>query len=151
MDPFVPIGFVVGGRTEATDDDWGHVEAVIELDDTRFDTDVVAGLEEFSHLCVVFVFHLVNEADIVMGARHPRGNQAWPKVGMFAQRAKMRPNRLGVSYCRLLSVDSLRLHVRGLDAVDGTPVVDIKPYMREFEPTDTHQPTWASELMKRYY
>ena len=146
-----PIGTVVGGRSDAIDDDWGAVEAVIRLDGERFAADVVAGLDEFSHLCVVFVFHLVDEDDIVTGARHPRGNPDWPSVGMFAQRAKMRPNRIGVSYCRLVRVDGLDLHVRGLDAIDGTPVVDIKPYMKEFEPTGTHQPAWATELMTGYY
>ncbi|HEY2213479.1 MAG TPA: SAM-dependent methyltransferase [Acidimicrobiales bacterium] len=146
-----PIGTVVGGRTEPIDDDWGGVEAVIRLDAERFDADVVAGLDQFSHLCVVFIFNLVDEADIVTGARHPRGNPDWPMVGMFAQRAKMRPNRIGVSYCSLVRVDGLDLHVRGLDAIDGSPVVDIKPYMKEFEPTDTHQPSWATELMTGYY
>ncbi len=110
--------------------------------------DALTGLDAFSHLCVVFHFHLVDEADIVSGARHPRGNPDWPKVGMFAQRAKMRPNRLGVSNCALLGVHVLDLHVRGLDAVDGTPVLDVKPFMREFEPSGTRQPTWAMELMQ---
>ena len=146
-----PIGVVVGGRTALDDDDWGAVESVIRLDGDRFAPDVVAGLDAFSHLCVVFQFHLVDEADIVSGARHPRGNPDWPKVGMFAQRAKMRPNRLGVSNCALVAVQVLDLHVRGLDAVDGTPVLDVKPFMREFDPTGTRQPTWATELMQGYY
>ena len=147
-----PIGLVVGGRTEAIDDNWGGVAAIIRLDSGRFDADAVAGLDQFSHLCVVFQFHLVDESDVVRGARHPRGNPDWPKVGMFAQRAKMRPNRLGVSYCSLEKVDGLDLHVRGLDAVDGTPVLDVKPYMIEFEPKGTtHQPAWATELMAGYY
>jgi tRNA-Thr(GGU) m(6)t(6)A37 methyltransferase TsaA len=146
-----PIGVVVGGRGEAIDDDWGSVEAVIQLDVDRFGPDAVAGLDAFSHLLVVFHFHLVEEATVVTGARHPRGNPDWPAVGMFAQRAKMRPNRLGVSSCALLGVDGLALHVRGLDAVDGTPVLDVKPFMREFEPVDTHQPAWATELMQGYY
>jgi tRNA-Thr(GGU) m(6)t(6)A37 methyltransferase TsaA len=147
-----PIGIVVGGRSEAIDDDWGAVEAVIALDAERFDPDAVVGLDAFSHLCVVFQFHLVTESDVVTGARHPRGNRDWPKVGMFAQRAKMRPNRLGVSHCELLGVNELRLSVRGLDAVDGTPVLDIKPFMAEFEPTgEIRQPAWATELMRGYY
>jgi tRNA-Thr(GGU) m(6)t(6)A37 methyltransferase TsaA len=146
-----PIGVVIGGRTEPVDDDWGEVEAVIRLDATRFDGDAVEGLAGFSHICVVFQFHLVDEADVVVGARHPRGNPEWPKVGMFAQRAKMRPNRLGVSNCALAGVNGLDLAVRGLDAVDGTPVLDIKPFMREFEPTGTQQPLWATELMRGYY
>jgi tRNA-Thr(GGU) m(6)t(6)A37 methyltransferase TsaA len=146
-----PIGFVVGGRTAALDDDWGSVDATIRLDGARFGPAAVAGLDAFSHLCVVFQFHLVEASDVVSGARHPRGNPDWPLVGMFAQRAKMRPNRLGVSNCALLSIDGLDLHVRGLDAVDGTPVLDVKPFIREFEPVETRQPTWATELMAGYY
>jgi tRNA (adenine37-N6)-methyltransferase len=146
-----PVGFVVGGRSEPVDDDWGAVEAVIRLDRRRFGPDAVAGLDAFSHLCVVFQFHLVAEADVVAGARHPRGNPDWPRVGMFAQRAKMRPNRLGVSNCALVAVDGLDLHVRGLDAVAGTPVLDVKPFVREFEPEATRQPKWATELMAGYY
>jgi len=146
-----PIGLVVGGRTEPIDDDWGAVESVIRLESTRFESDAVAGLEAFSHLCVVFQFHLVEESDVVTGARHPRGNPNWPRVGMFAQRAKMRPNRLGVSNCALLRVDGLDLKVRGLDAIAGTPILDVKPFMREFEPVETHQPRWATELMAGYY
>jgi tRNA-Thr(GGU) m(6)t(6)A37 methyltransferase TsaA len=144
---------LVGGRTEAIDDDWGAVEAVIRLDGQRFQADAVAGLSEFSHLVVVFQFHLVAEADVMTGARHPRGNTAWPKVGIFAQRAKMRPNRLGVSNCELLGVEDLDLLVRGLDAVDGTPVLDVKPFMSAFEPASesVHQPVWATELMQGYY
>ena len=146
-----PIGLVVGGRAEPIDDDWGAVESVIRLESTRFESDAVAGLEAFSHLCVVFQFHLVEESDVVTGARHPRGNPNWPRVGMFAQRAKMRPNRLGVSNCALLRVDGLDLKVRGLDAIAGTPILDVKPFMREFEPVETHQPRWATELMAGYY
>jgi tRNA-Thr(GGU) m(6)t(6)A37 methyltransferase TsaA len=146
-----PVGIVVGGRVAPIDDDWGTVEAIIRLDGARFGPDAVTGLDAFSHLCVVFQFHLVEEADVVSGARHPRGNPDWPEVGMFAQRAKMRPNRLGVSNCALVSVDGLDLHVRGLDAVAGTPILDVKPFMHEFEPAETTQPAWATELMAGYY
>ena len=145
-----PIGVVVGGRRDPTDDEWGSVSAIIRVSE-RFDHDAVAGLDAFSHICVVFQFHLVEESAVVTGARHPRENPEWPLTGMFAQRAKMRPNRIGVSNCELLSIDGLDLHVRGLDAVDGSPVLDIKPFMREFEPADTTQPAWATELMAGYY
>jgi tRNA (adenine37-N6)-methyltransferase len=148
-----PVGVVVGGRRDAIDDEWGGVEAVIRLDGTRFAADAVAGLADFSHLVVVFQFHLVDEAAVQTGARRPRGNPDWPEVGMFAQRAKMRPNRLGVSTCALVQIGGLDLHVRGLDAVDGSPVLDVKPYMREFEPADAavRQPAWSIELMRGYY
>jgi tRNA (Thr-GGU) A37 N-methylase len=62
----------------------------------------------------------------------------------------MRPNRLGVSTCALESIDGVRLHVRGLDAIDGSPVLDVKPFMREFEPEESRQPRWATELVQDY-
>lgn len=146
-----PIGHVRGGRTEAIDDDWGSVQAVIEIDD-RFEPDVTAGLGDFSHLEVVFVFHLVDEAKIETKARHPRNNTEWPLVGIFAQRAKGRPNRIGITTCEIVAVDGLTVTVRGLDAIDGTPVVDMKPFMMEFAPrTEVMQPAWSRELMKDYW
>jgi tRNA-Thr(GGU) m(6)t(6)A37 methyltransferase TsaA len=146
------IGFVRGGRTEAFDDDWGAVEAVIELDGDRFTPDVVAGLDDFSHVDVVYVFDRLDEAQINLGSRHPRGNPEWPKVGILAQRARARPNRIGVSTCELLGVEGLTVRVRGLDAIDGTPVLDLKPYIAEFAPRGpTRQPAWATALMAEYW
>ena len=87
-----------------------------------------------------------------MSARHPRGNLAWPQVGVFAQRAKGRPNRIGVSVCELLAVHHITLFVRALDAIDGTPVLDIKPYMAQFAPRGpVRQPAWSHELMAGYW
>ncbi|MEV7530651.1 SAM-dependent methyltransferase [Streptomyces hydrogenans] len=147
----VPVGRVVGGRAEVRDDEWGGVAAVIRLDG-RFGADALAGLDAFSHVEVVYHFDRVPEEKVETGARHPRGNPDWPLVGIFAQRGKNRPNRLGVSRCRLLRVDGRELHVEGLDAVDGTPVLDIKPYMDEFGPRGaTTQPAWATEIMHSYY
>lgn len=146
------VGYVRGGRIEAIDDDWGDVEAIIELDAAQFDADVTAGLGDFSHLEVVYVFHLVDESKIETAARHPRNNKDWPLVGIFAQRAKGRPNRIGITTCEIVAVDGLRVTVRGLDAIDGTPVVDLKPYMTEFAPrTDVRQPAWSHELMSGYW
>jgi len=146
-----PIGTVVGGRTEPVDDDWEGVEATIALAE-RFDPEALQGLDDFSHLDVVYLFHRVDEDKIVTGARHPRGRSDWPRVGIFAQRAKARPNRLGVSTCRLLRVDGRTLHVADLDAIDGTPVLDIKPYMAEMGPrTPVREPEWAKDLMRTYW
>lgn len=146
------IGTVRSERTEPVDDDWDAVAARIELDADRFGPDVVAGLHEFSHIDVVYLFHLVDEAGVNLGARHPRGRTDWPSVGIFTQRAKARPNRIGVTTCRCLSVDGLTIRVEGLDAIDGTPVLDIKPNMAEFWPRGEHrQPPWATELMAGYW
>ncbi|MBN6056533.1 SAM-dependent methyltransferase [Nonomuraea sp. RK-328] len=147
-----PVGTVIGGRAEAYDDNWNAEEAVIRLDGDRYRPESLAGLEAFSHLEVIFQFHLVDPDSVQTAARRPRGNPDWPLVGIFAQRGKNRPNRLGVSRCRLLGVDGLDVRVRGLDAIDGTPVLDIKPYMAEFAPQgEVAQPAWATELMRAYY
>jgi tRNA (adenine37-N6)-methyltransferase len=146
-----PIGHVRGGRTEPTDDDWGDVTAAIVLA-PHLGAASLAGLDAFSHVEVVFSFHLVEADAVVLDARRPRGNPEWPEVGIFAQRGKARPNRLGVTVCELLSVDGTQVHVRGLDAVDGTPVLDLKPYLREFGPRgEVRQPAWATELMREYW
>jgi tRNA (adenine37-N6)-methyltransferase len=146
-----PVAFVRGGRADPVDDRWDAEHCVLELD-ARFGAEALAGLDAFSHLEVVYLFDRVPEAAIETAARHPRGRADWPLVGIFAQRGKARPNRLGVSRCRLLRVEGTRIHVAGLDAIDGTPVVDIKPYMREFAPRgEVTQPAWATELMAEYY
>src|SRR3954465_9498207 len=146
------VGRVVGGRAEPDDDDWGDVRAVIRLDADRYGPQALAGLDEFSHLEVVYVFDRADAAETETGARHPRGRQDWPAVGIFAQRGKDRPNHLGASRCRLLGIDGTDLRVADLDAIDGTPVLDVKPWMAEFGPRGAvRQPGWAVELMASYY
>ena len=147
----LPVARVEGGRDAPSDDSWDAVEARIVLDG-RFGAEALAGLSDFSHIEVVFHFDRVAQEEITTAARHPRGNPAWPKVGIFAQRGKTRPNRLGVSVCRLVSVDGLALTVRGLDAIAGTPVLDIKPVMKGFLPRgEIREPQWAAEIMKEYW
>lgn len=153
MDTFSlrPIAFVHAARTEVIDDFWGGTTSVIELA-PDVPADSLDGIEAFSHAEVLFVFNRLAAADLTFGARHPRGNPAWPKVGIFAQRAKVRPNRLGATMVRIVSRDGARLTVEGLDAIDGTPVVDIKPVMAEFLPRgEVRQPAWTHELMREYW
>ena len=145
------VGVVRGGRGEVKDDDWGAVESAIELDG-RFGPEALASLESFSHAVIVFLFDRVPPEKIETGARHPRNNRDWPLAGIFAQRGKNRPNRIGVSTCEILRVDGRTLHVRGLDAVDGSPVLDIKPHMTGFEPRGAvREPGWARDLMTGYW
>jgi tRNA-Thr(GGU) m(6)t(6)A37 methyltransferase TsaA len=147
-----PIGVVRGGRAEALDDAWGAVEAEIQLDPARITPEATLGLNAFSHVVVVFHMHKVPEAKIEMGARHPRERADWPKTGILAQPARARPNRIGVTTVQLLSVDDLTLRVRGLDAIDGTPVLDIKPYITGFAPRGAvREPPWVTELMHTYW
>jgi tRNA (adenine37-N6)-methyltransferase len=147
-----PVGMVQGGRTEPADDHWGTEQASIQLDTEQFTPDSLLGLDGFSHIEVVFRFHLVPEDEIVPTARHPRGRTEWPKVGIFAQRGRVRPNRIGVSICRLLKVEGLRIFVEGLDAIDGTPVIDVKPWMSAFGVQGAvREPDWAREVMREYW
>jgi len=147
-----PIGRVVGGRVEAVDDDWDGVTATIELDPTMVEAGATDGLADFSHVEVVFCFDRVDEGAVCRGTRHPRGRTDWPSVGILAQRAKDRPNRIGTTVCRVTSVGPHRIGVVGLDAVDGSPVLDVKPYLTEFGPRGpVCQPAWATELMAGYW
>lgn len=146
----VPVGIVRSTRAEAEDDDWDAETSRIELVEP-FDARALRGLEQFSHCIVVYVFDQATWDESRM-VRHPRGNRHWPEVGIFAQRAKDRPNRIGVTTCRVLGVEGTTLAVAGLDAIDGTPVIDVKPHMREFGPRGAqHQPAWADELMRGYW
>ena len=147
-----PVAYVVGGRIEPTDDYWGDTRSIVRIDGSRFNADATAGLDEFSHLEIVFRFHLTDPADLNFGARHPRDNPEWPAVGIFGHRNMRRINWLGVSRCRLIKVDGLDLHVEDLDAVDGTPVLDIKPWFAEMGPRgDIRQAAWSEEMLRDYY
>ena len=145
-----PVGHVRGGRAEVEDDAWGSVTARIELD--GFGPDALLALGEFSHVEVLFVFDRVDPHGVCRGARHPRGRSDWPLVGIFAQRGKDRPNRIGSTVCEVVAVDGAALEVRGLDAVDGTPVLDLKPYAPVFDRVERPRtPEWIDRLMADYF
>lgn len=147
-----PIGFVRGGRTEFGHDDWDGNTAHIDLDTNWFSSDALMELSQFSHIEVIFYFHQTDPNTIVTTARHPRDNKEWPLTGIFAQRVQLRPNRLGITTCRVLNVEGTRIEVQGLDAINGTPVLDIKPYMARFAPRgEVREPDWTDELMAGYW
>ena len=145
------IGHVVSSITEGRDESWGEVIAEVQLDPSRFEPVALDGLREFSHVEVLFQFDQVGEVE--NKSRHPRENPKWPKVGIFAQRGRKRPNRIGATICEIVSVQGLSVHVRGLDAFNGSPVIDIKPVMSEFLPDKqrVRQPPWSRELMSTYF
>lgn len=126
--------------------------ALIELDPLRLLPESTRGLDEFSHVEVLFLFNRVAEDKVFESGRHPRDRKDWPMVGTFAQRAKDRPNRIGATVHRLERVEGTRIWVRELDSVEGTPVLDIKPCMAEFGPRGSARyPEWSKELMARYF
>jgi len=146
------IGRVSSDRDEAIDDNWDSVKSFIELDAEQFTNEALLGLDEFSHVEVLFYMDQVDPGKIENAARHPRGNMNWPKVGIFAQRAKNRPNQIGATICRIIKIDGLKIWLEGLDAINGTPVLDIKPWVGEFGPRGlVREPRWIQELMRDYW
>ena len=145
------IGQVTNARAEVEDDFWGGTRVCIVLNESVGE-DALDGIEQFSHAEILYLFDRVPDDKIQRGARHPRNNTAWPKVGILAQRGKNRPNRIGSTIVRVLEHRARELWVAELDAVEGTPVLDIKPVMQEFLPrTQVTQPEWSRELMTEYW
>ena len=146
------IARVSCSRTEAFDDQWDDETSVIELDTSVLGASAATGISEFSHIEVLFIFDRVRDEKIVSDARRPRANPNWPEVGILAQRGKNRPNKIGATICQVISVAENNITVKGLDAIDGTPVIDIKPVMSGFLPRTTLvEPRWAKEIMKEYW
>ncbi|HWA06868.1 MAG TPA: tRNA (N6-threonylcarbamoyladenosine(37)-N6)-methyltransferase TrmO [Ignavibacteria bacterium] len=146
-----PIGFVKNSRNEVSDDFWGNVISEIHLSD-EFSPDALQGITDFSHAEIIFYFDKADESKVNKGLRHPRDNKNWPLTGIFAMRAKDRPNHLGNTIVKILRTEGNVLFIQGLDAIDNTPVVDIKPVIKEFLPREeVNQPAWVSELMKDYW
>lgn len=146
-----PIGFVKNKRTEISDDFWGSVVSEIELLES-FSEDAFEGIDAFSHLEIVFYFHRADKEKTLYSSGHPRGNTNFPKVGIFAQRKKDRPNLLGTTIVKLLKREGKRISVSNFDAIDGTIVLDIKPIFKEFLPKENiTQPKWVNELMEDYW
>jgi len=145
-----PVAFVKNNRTGLSDDYWGSVLSEIELAE-HIPAEAFDGINDFSHLEIIFHFHQSDPSKAVY-SYHPRGNKDWPHVGIYAQRKRDRPNGLGLTVVELLKREGNKIWVKYLDAIDGTPVLDIKPVMKEFLPqSEIRQPGWTTELMQQYW
>jgi tRNA (Thr-GGU) A37 N-methylase len=145
------IGTVRNERTDIQHtDNWGAVRSTITIDE-RFGEACLQGLEGFSHVEVLFVFDRFPADGDYREPRPYRGRPDLPPVGIFAGRGPRRPNRIGVTCCAVESVRGRELTVVGLDAVSGTPVIDVKPVIVEFLPADVEQPAWVSSMMSEYF
>jgi len=145
-----PIAFVTNSRTEAVDDFWGSVTSEITLAE-GIPPETLDSIELFSHLEIIYHFNQSSPDAVVYHGR-PRGNPAYPVMGIFAQRKKDRPNAIGLCTVELLEHRGRILVVKNLDAIDGTPILDIKPVMKEFQPKgEIRQAAWVSDLMKDYW
>lgn len=145
-----PIATVKNSRTEPIDDHWETITAEIELA-AHIPTEAFNSISDFSHLEIIYYFDQVEKEDIVFSGR-PRGNPNYPLVGIFGQRKKDRPNQIGLATVELLEHKGRTIKVKFLDAINGTPVLDIKPVFREFQPkTEIKQPDWVADLMREYW
>lgn len=145
-----PVAIVKNSHEGLRDDYWGAVISEIELL-PQISAEALNGIEAFSHLEIIYHFDQVTSDTVVLHG-HPRGNKDWPDVGIFAQRKKDRPNRIGLTIVELVEKKGHSLFVRNLDAINGTPILDIKPVMKEFLPAGpVVQPEWSVQLMKDYW
>ncbi len=145
-----PIAFVKNTRTQPTDDFWGSVISEIELE-KGVPEEALSNIDLFSHLEIIYSFNKSKPEDVVFSGR-PRGNPLYPLMGIFAQRKKDRPNAIGLCTVELIKHEGRIITVKNLDAIDGTPVLDIKPVMKEFQPKgEIRQAEWVSDLMKDYW
>ena len=144
------VATVKNSRTDLSDDYWGSIVSEIELL-PHIPAKAFNGIEEFSHLEIVFHFDKADKTKAVFFC-HPRENKHWPEVGIFAQRKRDRPNGIGLTIVELVKKEGKTIWVKYLDAIDGTPILDIKPVMKEFLPNgELCQPQWSHELMKEYW
>lgn len=150
--PLTPIGAVRNGRHDPRDAGWGALESTLELHaEYRCG---LAGLESWSHVIVVTWLHLDPDGETPPAdwRRHPRGRSDLPRLGVFAQRGRMRPNPIGITTCAIVGVSPDALVVRGLDAVDGTPLLDLKPHARVLDTPDSRlEPGWFTVMMQDYF
>ncbi len=144
-----PIGRVKNSVTERKDTAWGEDTSEILLDEPY--KPGLKGLEDFSHAVILFHLDQARFEPEKHLQRRPRNRDDMPSVGIFSQRAKDRPNRIGLTAVEVVSVTDDALYVRGLDAVDGTPVLDIKPYYPAYDRKDAAVPEWVDRLMERYF
>jgi tRNA-Thr(GGU) m(6)t(6)A37 methyltransferase TsaA len=140
-----PIGYVKSRIKQTMPDGWADIECEVVL---RPELEpMLLNLRDYSHVIVVFWPHLVPED--IRGSKpqlHPRDDERNPLMGVLATRSQIRPNPILTSPVRLLSVKRAVLKVRGLDAVDGTPVLDVKPYLPFFDSVpDARVPKWVDD------
>ena len=146
-----PIAYIRNERAEALDDNWDEVLSTVELAQD-VPSEALRGLEEFSHVEIVFFADWAEDVPPGPWHRHPRGNSKWPDIGVFAQRNKDRPNRLLLSTVQIDELAERSFSVRGLDGIDGTPVLDIKPVYRWSVPRgELRVAEWSEELGENYF
>ena len=140
-----PIGFV---RTEAVGDEVKDKNRTSQLIIECELAEALEGIAEFSHLFVLFWLHQISRGERKMLKVHPRGREDLPLLGIFATRTNLRPNPIGLTLVELVKVENNVLTVRGLDAFDWTPILDIKPYDFWDMAKGAKVPKWWTKLQE---
>jgi tRNA-Thr(GGU) m(6)t(6)A37 methyltransferase TsaA len=125
----IPIGRVINGIEYPSHVKWETITSEVVI--APHLVEALDGIDDFSHIVIIFYLHEVNEGRRSRLKVHPQGRQELPLVGVFATRSPVRPNPIGVTVVKLLERQENVLQVLGLDAYDGTPVLDVKPYLRQ--------------------
>ncbi len=137
-----PIGFVKNNEKEPRFGSFSSVITEIEVDE-KF-TDALNGIDDYSHVIIVFWMDKVKESVIT---HRPQGNPEVPVIGIFACRCPQRPNPIAITTVKLIERNGNKIKVNGLDILDGTPVIDIKPYWPIYD--KVHEgiiPDWVNKL-----
>lgn len=144
-----PIGYVHNNVENKKDAAWGQDVSTIHLEEEYYSG--LEGLSDFSH--AIIIYHLdkaVYDKEKHL-QRRPQNRDDMPLVGIFSQRGKDRPNRIGMTSVQIVNVEDTQLTVKGLDAIDGTAVLDIKPYYPVYDKKDAIVPEWVDRLMEHYF
>ncbi len=144
-----PIGYVRNTVTNKKDISWGEDSSTIVLEEQY--APGLKGLEDFSHVIILFYLDQAKYDKEKHLQRRAQNRVDMPLVGIFSQRGKDRPNQIGMTSVRIVSVCDNQLIVNGLDAVDGTPVLDIKPYYPIYDKKEAYVPEWVDRLMEHYF
>ena len=144
-----PIGFVRNEVKDRKDVSWGEDTSAIVLEEQYYSG--LKGLEDFSHAIILFHLDRAKYEKEKHLQRRPQNRDDMPLVCIFAQRGKDRPNQIGMTSVEIVSVSEDTLVVKGLDAIDGTPVLDIKPYYPTYDKRDASVPEWVDRLMEHYF
>ncbi|MDH5419473.1 MAG: tRNA (N6-threonylcarbamoyladenosine(37)-N6)-methyltransferase TrmO [Candidatus Bathyarchaeota archaeon] len=139
------IGFVKTKAIGKEVKDKGNVSEIVFREDLA---EALEGIEDFSHLFVIFWMHEISKEERETMKVHPRGRSDMPLLGAFATRTPHRPNPIGLTVVELLKVEGNVVTIRGLDAFDGTPVLDIKPFDKWDMVEDARVPEWWMKLDK---
>ena len=140
-----PVGFVKTKAVGKEVRDKSLISQIIFREDLAGSLE---GIREFSHIFVLFWLHEIDDKAKGIKKVHPRGRQDMPLLGVFATRTPYRPNPIGLTRVKLLDVKDNVVTVQGLDAFDGTPVLDIKPFDHWDTTEDVRVPDWRLRLEK---